>query len=744
MSRDSDTRFTISAIQAFLKNGPWIDLINALTSTSKFNWRGYTQTVAFNPIPDGPMTLDVVANWLLTYLYRKPTDDDPKVDHTPSFHRVFQFLRDNSYLVETHRLLQFLATFQESRIQKIILPSWFELALVPLFREEFIPKNPILVEDAFRRFSHTDHALWENLVQALTLQYVPFWLNTSEYIMKFLLYELLQTLDKDTPLIPGTPKNRADIIQKFLAGKLVDFFKFFHADLLIFLAHHHFLTLPFIRQILFNRSRRENYRLNSLWTWLYSSSVKNSIILSFLKDEFRSFHAFTIRRNQLPYFSNFANLFVHPHHFFEKLMENPDILKESGIHVKEMEKFFHIFFWTTSTFFPMLNYERYFYTLMDLPSHWRNLLVQLYRCEIDNTFECYKISVLVRTVLKSRNVYFDKTLFDTCSFYMKNVVMKSSRILILKFVKWLFQQSDLSILVHFPFNAELIQLIQQIYPDVRIGRYLFWSLFLTECVGKYQGPERSLTIEMEPVCARMCLQITEQELNLSNSPESMKTPYMLYLFFGVIQLNLNFGDFFIVLNFPNSGYCHTILDLPSLDPFRFLVISLKNALNKYKTPEPIQNKSDKLKALIKDITENQDFMQHLTDVDRKFLKNLFHSYLPTIIITDELLRLLRELSFLFPSDVKQAMFEDCRPLKMLDNEIKRLAEEQSECGQKRSRDPSDQSSYEAKCSLCRKFYPLSEIGIDDFGDTLCRPCSQSSGMKIRTLLVPFDSPFASL
>lgn len=735
----------ILAIQAFLKTGQWIALLLALMFNIEFNcnWRGYTQTLAFTPLPDGlltPLTLDVVATWLLTFLFRKPKDEDSKVDYTPSFHRVFQFLRDNCHLVETRPFLHFLATFQKSRLERYILPSWFELALVPLFREAFIPVDPREVDESIRRDTEISHpTFWKNLLQALTLQYVPFWLNTSNYIMKFILYELLQTLAEDIPAIPGTPKTRAAMIQHFLAEKPLDFFKFFQADLLIFLAHHQFLSQAFIRQILFNRSRRDNYCSKSIWTWLRMSSLDDQIVLSFLKNEFRSFHVFATRWDQSPDFSNFARLFAAPHYFFKKLMENPAILINSVILVKDMEKFFNLFFWNVTIFFPTFDQSQFTRTMMELPAHWRNLLVQLYRFDT-KVLPIHLISNFVRNVLKFRNVRFDKNLFDTCSFYMKEVVAKSSPQLKVNFLGWLLQLEDMSILVHFPLPAELV-------PFVPTKRALFWSLFLTECVKKYQGPERNLTVDMGPVCEQMGLQTTVQELRLRDHQQVLKTASEIYSLFGVIKLDLSFGEeYAVIMNFPNSGHCRTLLNLESLDLFRSLVISLKSTLNEYIQPNSMPGSPSRLKALVERITLHRDFMQQLTDRDRKFLKSLIHSYLPTLILTDELLRLLRELSFLFPSDVKQAMFEECRPLKMLDNEIKRLAEEQADasCGRKRSRNPSEQSSYEAQCSLCAKFRLLSEIGIDGSGDTMCRPCSQARGIAICTLLVPFDSPFASL
>ena len=724
----------ISAIQTFLKTGQWIALLLALTPDSVFYWRWYAHNRDFVPLQDEPLTVDIAATWLLTFLFRKLKDVGTETDYTPSFLRIIVFLRDNCHLNEIRPLLQFLATFQQRRLERGVLPSWFELALVPLFREEFIPVDPRAVEMSFKRNAPQNGiAFWRNLLQALSLEYVPFWINTSEYIMKFILYELLQQITENIPGIPGSSKIRAEMIQKFLADKPLDFFKFFQADLLILLAHQHFLTKETIRKILFNRSRREIYRSNFLWTFLHLSSLDNQIVLSFLKEEFRSLNA---------YASNFSTIFSNPNHFFKKLLETPEILKESGILVKDMEKFFHLFFWNTSTFFPMFNQQQFIKVLINLQPHWRNLIVQLYRSEA-NVLPDYLIQNFVKNILNIQNVRFDKTLFDTISIYMTEVISKSSEDIKISFLGWLlFQNKDVSILAHFQLNADLVKFAQQSFQGVLPKRALFWSLFLTQCVGKYQGTDRNLNIDMGPVCEQSGLQITEMELNLMN-PGNLKQTDELYSLFGVIQFSIKFREFVVTISFPNPERCQTRLNLPSLHPFRFFVISLKMILNAHTQPDPMLTLG-KLKDFVEKIAHHQEFMQILTDKDRKFLISLFQAYLPILILSDELLRLLRELSLLLPVDVKQAMFECCSPLKMLDNEFKRLAEEKADaaCGRKRSRDPSDQSSYEAVCSLCPNVCPLREIGVDHSGNPVCRKCSQSRGIAICTLLDKI--PFASL
>jgi hypothetical protein len=122
----------------------------------------------------------------------------------------------------------------------------------------------------------------------------------------------------------------------------------------------------------------------------------------------------------------------------------------------------------------------------------------------------------------------------------------------------------------------------------------------------------------------------------------------------------------------------------------------------------------------------------MSEEDRKFLKTLFSSYLGKLVLSEEFIQLLHQLSQVFPIDVKQHMFESCLPLRLLDVE---------KAGRKRSRDLTDPDSYEADCSMCRHAHPLPELGMDGYGCPICRKCSQSLGIVIQTMLDKL--PFAS-
>jgi hypothetical protein len=106
------------------------------------------------------------------------------------------------------------------------------------------------------------------------------------------------------------------------------------------------------------------------------------------------------------------------------------------------------------------------------------------------------------------------------------------------------------------------------------------------------------------------------------------------------------------------------------------------------------------------------------------LIKLFGEYLPELSLKEEeLVPLLHRLSELMPEDVKQAMFETCLPIKIFHKE---------KVGSKRSRDPTDLDSYEARCSKCVCYFPLEELGMDGHGRVICRMCSQANGTLILT------------
>jgi hypothetical protein len=120
--------------------------------------------------------------------------------------------------------------------------------------------------------------------------------------------------------------------------------------------------------------------------------------------------------------------------------------------------------------------------------------------------------------------------------------------------------------------------------------------------------------------------------------------------------------------------------------------------------------------------------------DRTFLIKLFKRHLPKLKLTEELVQLLHRLSELMPEDVKQTMFTFCVPIKILHEE---------KIGTKRSRDPTDPASYEARCSRCALYFPLIGLGLDGHGGgAICRKCSQANGTPILSTLARL--PFGSL
>jgi hypothetical protein len=140
-----------------------------------------------------------------------------------------------------------------------------------------------------------------------------------------------------------------------------------------------------------------------------------------------------------------------------------------------------------------------------------------------------------------------------------------------------------------------------------------------------------------------------------------------------------------------------------------------------------------LNDLLSKCSENADSLKIFEAKDRLFLKTLFKNYLPRLIPTDELWRLLREIALLFPDDIKQEMIESNLLFKMYHNErLKIEAEAVPPESRKRKLDADDyeEDDCEIMCSFCSKYFQTSEIGFDGFGETICRNCSQSRGYPI--------------
>ena len=160
---------------------------------------------------------------------------------------------------------------------------------------------------------------------------------------------------------------------------------------------------------------------------------------------------------------------------------------------------------------------------------------------------------------------------------------------------------------------------------------------------------------------------------------------------------------------------------------------LRTSLNSFINPKQAAS-CESLNALIVMSEGRPDNFRESPQNDPTFLIKFFQEYLPKLSLTEELVQLLYRLSKLVPDEVKQAMFTSCVHIKMLHEETM-----ESTQGKKRSFDPTDPLSYEARCSRCARYFPLQGLGLDGHGGAICRKCSQSSGTPILTTLARLPS-----
>ena len=713
---------SVKIIKDFLKNpskkgskrNQWSSNICNLTRDSKFNWNNYIYEDEFEQIGENQMNIHDTAIWLLIFLFKKNIPNEPEVDYTVSFQRAIKVLRDNIHSPELLPLFQFLSIFQEKRLEITNIPTWFELAIVPICSEIGLTINPKPVELTVQRGFQVGASFWKNLIEALSFQHIPYWLNNSEYIRNYLLFQLLQNFT-----------DSKELIESFLKDKPDEYFRYMQADLLIYLAHCNVLTRTQIQNILFNFSRRKIiYSIKQVW--LYDSSPKNPIIHSFLIEEFKTFYEFSQVKKCITYSGinkfDFSFMFKRPGIFFSSLLENSETINQSCISVDEMRKFLNLFWWNPFDFLSFLNHEVFVIEFMKLRPDWRNLFILLLRCERNNLTDTL-ISNFARTVLKLRNVNFDMDLFNLCSIYMKDVVSNIHQDSQIYILNWLINYADIQFFAHFPLTPELVQMAQKAFPDISAQRKIFWSLFMTKCVENYQKNLPKIIIDMGQVCReygfQMSLNSVAQTVSKFNEPVNS-----LYNLFGIIYLEIHFLEkFSIDFSFSNVDTVSTVLPLEGLHLFRQLVIKMKNLLNLFVESE--------LTSMIHFINGNQEFIQKLPQDDQNFLKDVFNFYLPKLDLSNKLINGLLDIANLFPYYVKQMMIEACPILRILDNKCKRIMEESEPQKAKKSRiDLCDPNSYECQCEKCGNFVPISEVCCSKkYGEPLCMPCYLISDKK---------------
>ena len=712
----------ISAIQAFLKNGSWITLLLAITQDSVFNWQTYMKRHDFGPLPDGLETVSIVATWLLTFLFQKK--DEPDVDHSASFLRVIEFLKINRDLAEIKPLLEFLRIFQKSRIERGILPLWFEFSICSIIGTD--EETIIRVQRAMQiNNSLSHHSLfWRNLIDAMSLRSIPEWIGqTTPFIREHVLFELLKMLPETVGL--------SEIIKVIIQAIPRESFIVMPIDLLVYLVHSGLLKENVMRSYLFSKDRRRLNKSHSPRFFLEDNSLDDPICLSFLERLFPTICRFA-RSGSLVQFSNIAMIFRNPHVFFQKLIETRSLLSDrnSGILVNEMRDYLNMFFWNHCVFFPRYggDYLPFIQSIMVLQESWRFLFVHLWRIETKGFVP--HISQLVLVVLNIRGKFFQQDVYEMCSVFMKTNVETASDEAKKSFLIWLLSQDGL-IQAHFPMSPELVASSLQLIPGPTTKRKLFWSLFYNVCATRYRESELLFEINMESVCSSFGLSVTEAELELRTS-DGMKPCHRIFDWFWIARFDFRFQEFTVKYNLSNFSNCFPCPCLERFDLFRQIVIHLKFALNMHVQKSAIPSYVA-LNALLSECSKNADSLKILETKDRLFLKTLFKNYLPRLIPTDELWRLLREIALLFPEDIKQEMIESNLLFKMYHNERLKI-EVQAVPPESRKRkldaDDYEEDDCEIMCSFCSKYFQTSEIGFDGFGETICRNCSQSRGYPI--------------
>ena len=679
-------------------------LLDTLTNFTLQNYKAPKMNLL-----EGQLTAEIVVTWLITFLFRKPVPGEPDVSDQV-WHRVLVFFRENHECEELGLLFKFLKKHQNQIYSSNVIPRWVQIVLCPI-----CDLDAKMMSDLMKEGFSQPHSFWQNILQGLSLSLLPFWLNEqTDYIMRYLIYELLQQA-----LLPTT----RGIIQTFLHEKPLEFFSHMPADLLIFMSHYGLILDSIVVKSLFNDRKRDEIKSPKIF--LYEDSMQTDICQAFFRKHFCSIYVFLSRT---PSFEmSFNDAFVYPHRFFKKLIETADLLEKSGIQIHEMRKYMNLFCWHCYTFFPSsLNNSHFFNQIMMLPNQWKILFVQLWRIDT-NYVSDFHIFALLKYVRQQTQCFFNKQLIEMFKIFMLHVVANAPLKDKLTFFKWLLEQ-DMTVLAHFQLTPELLQFCLTHFPNPSTKKTLFWWLFIVQSSLKYQGPERNLEINMDEVCQMMGLEISEEEIGLSRSREPLIQKIVaLSPMFNVITFVFKFGRFTYRQNFTSQSHCDH-LSIIGLHPFRVLVYGIKSSLNLHLKPN---GSCDRMRTLVSTCEEKRDLLLQMNEEDRKFLKALFSSYLGKLVLSEEeLVQLLHQLSQVFPGDVKQHMFEACLPLKIFDVE---------KAGIKRSRDLTDPNSYEADCSMCRRPYPIPQLGSDFNDNPICRTCSQKFGIVIQTMLsgLPF-------
>ena len=696
-----------TAIRAFFgrKMGVLMLLQFLISTNSLFNWKVYEGNQMRLP---GLLTVEIVATWLLTLMLRKPASGEAVVTDQ-DWHHVLQFLRENAHLVELKPFFDFIKKYQKEIAIKKIIPNWVLVVLAPICGSDAQSISLLLSQDF-----PPDAPFWQNAIQGLTLELLPFWFTEQTcYIWQHLLFQLLQQ-----PLSEEVKQ----IVKAFFASKPFEFFMQIPIDLLILLKHKNIVTQNDVLRYLFSLKRRNMPSFINFF--LDTKSLRMPIIQEFLKTHFPSIFMYICRETHPDSVqSGFENAFTCPHVFFRKLLTIQNGLDMSHIQVLEMAKFLSLFCWNTAIFFPSCMDTSFFVSqIMKLPLPWQSLFVKLWRCEL-RKFGEFHVSDFITHFRQFNKCFFSKALASIMEDYISQVVANSTDDVKKSFFRWLLEQTQ-SIQAHFPLTKDDILFCLRKFPGDQTNRTLFWLLFTMHAVKNDNPSDRELTIDMGPVCREFGLLVTEEELGL-RAQKGMDQSWFAAQCLGIITVNFMFGSVNVKLNF-FSVYERDSFVIDRADFFRGFVHRLQRALGNHINPKGVPN-CDDLLCLILTCEARSDFFKEMSANDHDFLIKLFGSYLLRLTsFTEELVKLLHRFSKLVPIKVTQAMFTHCPPIKILHDELGIESE--------RSCDPMDPLSYQAQCSMCKRHFPFRGLGLDGHGGAICRKCSQANGTRILTTI----------
>jgi hypothetical protein len=698
-----------AAIQAFFrgKMGIFMLLQFLLGTEISFNLIAYHASPMH--LPEGQLTAELVARWLLTLMLRKPAPGEQRINDQV-WHHVLKFLHENSHLDEIKLCFHFMKHYETQIIQREIVPFWVQLVLAP-----FCGFTPSLLSAAIANSPCRLPELWSNALLTFTPNFFHFWFtNQTPYVWQYLLYHLLshESFSEDV-------KN---LVMAFFQDKPLESMMQIPVDLLILLNHHKVVTDSLLNKFLFSPKRRHIHK-NRYFLDEYDI---HPIVFVFLKKAFPSIYAYKLKND-----ATFTRVFLTPHNFFSTLLQSSKSFLESKILVNEMAKYLHMFCWDPTIFLPdFQNQGKIVKQILMLPDGWKYLFIQLWRCE-NSIFMHYHIDRFIKTVNSLENCFFNRNIVSMIRVFMTELVSNASPEDKLFFFKWLLEQ-ETHVQAYFQhLTPELVNYCLATFPGTQTKRRLFWWLYTLQAA-LVKSSERIFDVDMGQLCQIMNLDVTEEELDF-DAVNGFSPAFFVSQIFGIITLKFRFGSFLRQINFTRISHCDKFVLETNSCMFRVLVIEIKRAFFCHLDRQPNQQQNlNLLKELVVMCQQHSDLLKSLCQEDQAFLKALFQDCLPKLRLNEELVKTLFKFAMLMPDNVRQIMFTSCVSLKIFYEET---------LGSKPSRDPTEATSYEALCSRCARYFPPQGFGLNGHGQAVCRRCSQSNGTPILTTFsgLPFGS-----